>query len=190
YTGTTLELEDCERQIDAVRRQIRELEAERDDLDSRIPPGSGSLEARLRDAENLHSDLESALPSFHAQQAALQASKNSRGRAAEAAEGLKAARRSWSATLKRLGLSESLTPSSIRQLSDNYETVQAGCQRLEQLQGERELRRRERATLAKRIDTLYLESLGDEAAGQHAGGGEHRSAQREQVAAREVPPQE
>lgn len=163
YTGTSLDLEDCERQIEAIRRQIREMETERDELDSRIPAGSGSLDARLRDAEHLHSDLEAAMPAFHAQQAAVHAGKTCRNRAAEAAEGLKTARRAWSATLSRLGLSESMSPSSIRQLSENYETVQASRRRLDELAAERELRRRERAALAKRIDTLYLESIGDEA---------------------------
>jgi len=162
YTGTSLDLEDCERQIDAIRRQIRELESERDELDSRIPAASGSLDARLRDAEHLHTDLEAAMPAFHAQQAAMQAAKSSRTRATDAAEGLKTARRAWSATLARLGLSESMSPSSIRQLSENYETLQASRRRLEELEAERELRRRERAALAKRIDTLYLEAIGDE----------------------------
>src|SRR5690606_23748186 len=81
--------------------------------------------------------------------------------ASEAAESLKGARRAWSSTLKRLGLSETMSPSSIRQLSENYETVQAGRRRLDELQSERELRRRERSALAKRIDMLYLEALGD-----------------------------
>jgi uncharacterized protein YhaN len=161
YTGTSLDLEDCERQIDSLRRQIREMETERDELDSRIPPGSGSLDARLRDAENLHTDLEAAMPAFHTQQAAVQAAKTSRNRATEAADGLKNARRAWSSTLARLGLSESMSPSSIRQLSENYETLQASRRRLDELEAERELRRRERATLAKRIDTLYLEAMGD-----------------------------
>lgn len=163
YTGTSLDLEDCERQIDSLRRQIREMETERDELDSRIPAGSGSLDARLREAESLHNDLEAAMPAFHAQQAAVQAAKTCRNRAAEAAEGLKTARRTWSATLSRLGLSESMSPSSIRQLSENYETVQASRRRLDELEAERELRRRERSVLAKRIDTLYLEAIGDEA---------------------------
>ena len=35
------------------------------------------------------------------------------------------ARREWSATLDRLGLSDSLSPSSVRNLSDGYETLQA-----------------------------------------------------------------
>jgi len=159
YSGTSLDLEDCERQIDAARRQIRELESERDELDSRIPAGAGSLDVRLREAESLQTDLEAALPAFHAQQAALQASKTSRTRAAEAAEGLKAARRGWTSTLRKLGLNESMSPNSVRQLSENYEQLQASRRRLEELEAERDLRRRERTTIAKRIEALYLEVL-------------------------------
>jgi len=83
YTGTSLDLEDCERQIDSLRRQIREIESERDELDSRIPAGSGSLDARLRDAEQLHSDLEAAMPAFHARREELSKSSNPRGRVAQ-----------------------------------------------------------------------------------------------------------
>ncbi len=167
YTGTSLDLEDCERQIDSIRRQIRDFEAERDDLDSRIPAGSGTLEARLREAEQLHNDLEAALPSFHAQQAAVQAGKACRQRASEAAEGLKAARRTWSTTLQRFGLSGSLSPANVRQLGDHYEALQTSRRRVEELEAERELRRRERATLAKRIDRLHIEALGEVGDDQH-----------------------
>lgn len=164
YSRTSLNLEDCEHQIDSVRRQIREFEADRDELDEKIPAGNGSLEARLRESEQLHGELEAALPSFHAQQAALQASKICRNRAAEAAEGLKSARRNWSATLARLGLNESLTPSSVRQLSENYDALQTSQRRVDELLAERELRQRERTAIAKRIDTLYIEAFGDGAA--------------------------
>lgn len=162
YTGTALDLEDCERQIDTLRRQIREVEAERDDLEGRLPPSSASLETRLRDAEKLHGDLEEALPSYHTQQASLQASKAARSRANEAGNALKEARRAWSSTLQRLGLSESMSPSSVRKLSEGYETVQTSRRRLSELESEREQRRRERFALAKRIDALYLEAIGDE----------------------------
>ncbi len=162
YSSTSLDLEDCERQIDTLRRQIREVEAERDDLEGRLPPSSASLEARLRDAEKLHADLEEALPGYHTQQASLQASKTARARAHEAGNSLKEARRAWSATLQRIGLSESMSPSSVRKLSEGYEAVQASRRRLAELEAEREQRRRERLTIAKRIDTLYLEALGED----------------------------
>ncbi|MEM6667366.1 MAG: flagellar biosynthetic protein FliR, partial [Pseudomonadota bacterium] len=51
--GTRLDREDCERQIDSLRRQIREVENEREDADSSLPPGVESLELRLRDCERL-----------------------------------------------------------------------------------------------------------------------------------------
>jgi len=160
YTGTALDLEDCERQIDTLRRQIREVESERDELDGRLPPSTASLESRLRDAEKMHADFEDALPAYHAQQASMQASKNARNRAAEAADALKVARRLWSSTLDRLGLSDSMSPSSVRKLSDGYETVQTSRRRLAELQNERELRSREKLAIAKRIESLYFEALG------------------------------
>jgi len=162
YASTSGDLDDCERQIDMMRRQIREVEAECEALESRLPPSSASLETRLRDAEKLHADLEEALPSYHTQQASLQAGKAARARATEAANSLKEARRAWSSTLQRLGLSESMSPSSIRKLSEGYEAVQASRRRLSELEAEREQRRRERVALAKRIDALYTEALGEE----------------------------
>lgn len=162
YSGTSLDLEDCERQIDAVRRQIREFESERDELDSHIPPGSGPLEVRLREAEVLQHDLEAAMPMFHSQQAALQASKGARTRAADAADSLKVARRAWTVNLQKLGLSETMSPNAVRQLGDQYELLQASRKRLQDLEAERDLRRRERTTIAKRIESLYLEVFSDQ----------------------------
>jgi len=162
YSGTALDVEDCERQIETLRRQIREVEAERDDLEGRLPPSTAPLETRLREAEKLHGDLEEALPSYHTQQASLQAGKAARSRAVEAGNSLKDARRAWSATLERLGLSDSMSPSSVRKLSEGYETVQTSRRRLTELEAERELRRREKSALAKRIDSLYLEAVGEE----------------------------
>lgn len=162
YSGTSLDLEDCERQIDGVRKQIREFESERDELDTHIPAGSGPLEVRLREAEGLQHELESAMPMFHSQQAALQASKGARGRAADAAEALKGARRAWTMNLQKLGLSETMSPNAVRQLGDQYELLQASRKRLEDLEAERDLRRRERATIAKRIESLYFEVFGDQ----------------------------
>lgn len=199
YSGTSLDLEDCERQIDAVRRQIREFESERDELDSRIPAGSGPLEVRLREAEGLQHELESAMPMFHSQQAALQASKGARTRAADAAESLKGARRAWTVNLQKLGLSETMSPNAVRQLGDQYELLQASRKRLEDLEAERDLRRRERTTIAKRIETLYLEVFGDQpskpeppakGSGGQGSGRAHEQATAKAVTHRRVDPLE
>ncbi len=157
--STSLDKEDCERQIDTLRRQIREIEGERSSIDTTLPTSNESLELRLRESETLLAELESSLPTYHNHQAALESYKASRNRASSAADGLKAARRQWSATLERLGLSDSLSSSSVRKLSDGYETIQASRRRLDELMNEKEQRRRERLTIAKRIETLYTEAL-------------------------------
>ncbi|MEL6105742.1 MAG: AAA family ATPase [Planctomycetota bacterium] len=151
--------EDCERQIDSLRRQLRELEAEQEDIDGDLPASTHPIEFRVRQAELLVSDLEAAGPSYHAHQASTQAYEMARSKAMRAADNLKSARREWSSTLKKLNLAESLSPRSVRKLSEGYETLHASFRRLETLQAEKEERVKERQSLAKRIELLYLESL-------------------------------
>ncbi len=157
--STLVDLEDCERQIESVRRQIREVESEREEVDSHLPTSNESLEARLRESETLLAELEESLPAYHSHEAAMQSYKASYARATKAAEGMKEARREWTATLDRLGLANTLSPKSVRTLGDGYETLQASLRRLHDLREEREQRRRERQTIAKRIETLYIEAL-------------------------------
>jgi DNA repair exonuclease SbcCD ATPase subunit len=156
--STTRDREDCERQIDTLRRQIREVESERNDIDSTLPTSKESLELRVRETEMLLAELEAALPTYHNHEAALQSYKAARERANTAAGGVKDAKRQWSATLERLGLSDSMSPSSVRNLSEGYETLQTSRRRLDELQAERDQRRRERQAIAKRIESLYLEA--------------------------------
>ncbi|KAA5541043.1 AAA family ATPase [Roseiconus nitratireducens] len=157
--STAQDREDCDRQIDTLRRQIRELEAERDEVDSDLPGSSQPIEFRVRQAELLLADLEATMPSYHAHAAAKQSYEAARAKAVKAAEQLKAARREWTSTLKKLGLADSMSPRSVRKLSEGYETVQSSLRRLEELQAEKDQRVRERQGLAKRIESLYLESL-------------------------------
>lgn len=157
--STEADLEDCERQIDSVRRQIREIESEREEVGSHLPASNESLETRLRESESLLAELEESLPIYHSHEAAQQAYKASYARATRAAEDMKVARREWTDTLERLGLSTTLSPKSVRALGDGYETLQASLRRMHDLREERDQRRRERQTIAKRIETLYIEAL-------------------------------
>ena len=159
HRATLGDLDDCERQIDTLRRQIREAESEREEVDSGLPTSSQSIELRLRESEQLLADLESSLPTYHAHEAAMQSYKTARSRASAASDRLKEAKRGWTSTLTRLGLSESMSPSSVRKLSDGYETLQASRRRLIELQAEKDQRRRERQSIARRIEQLYLEAL-------------------------------
>lgn len=157
--STASDRDDCDRQIDTLRKQIRELEAEENDVESELPGSSQPIEFRVRQAELLLADLEASMPSYHSHAATKQSYETSRSKAVKAAENLKAARREWSATLRKLGLAESMSPRSVRKLSEGYETLQGSLRRLEELQSEKDQRESERQGLSKRIELLYLESL-------------------------------
>ncbi len=157
--STSRDREDCERQIDTLRRQIREVESERNNIDSTLPTTNESLELRVRDSGHLIAELEAALPTYHNHESALQSYKTAQDRATTAVDGIRDAKRQWTATLDRLGLSDSMSPSSVRNLSDGYEALQTSRQRLDELQAEKDQRRRERQAIAKRIESLYCEVL-------------------------------
>ena len=154
---TSRDREDCERQIDTLRRQIREVESERNDVDSTLPNKNESLELRVRDTQNLITELEAALPTYHHHESALQSYKAAQERAATAVEGLRDAKRAWAATLAQLGLSDSMSPASVRSLSNGYEAMQNSRRRLDELLSEKNQRQRERQAIAKRIESLYYE---------------------------------
>lgn len=160
--GTSSDLHDTERQIEIVRKQVRETEREHEELLKELPSGAGSLETRLREALTELQAQEDALPLYHANQALVQRYKAARKRAEESVEGLKRARADWKRTLLKLGLSESLSPKSIREMSDGYETLQASRRRVDELRDEKLERKRELAALGKRVESLYREALGDE----------------------------
>jgi uncharacterized protein YhaN len=153
--GTSLDLEDCDRQLENVRKQIKEVERQRDEVERLLPPGSASLDVRLREAEEELHRLESLLPVFHTGQAANVRAQQARKRAQQSADQLKHARHQWQKTLRGLGLSESLSPASLRQMSDGYETLQTSLRRWQQIREEREQRSRELSGLQQRIDGLY-----------------------------------
>tara|TARA_R110002049_G_scaffold4601_5_gene32102 strand:+ start:144623 stop:148444 length:3822 start_codon:yes stop_codon:yes gene_type:complete len=157
--STSLDLEDCDRQIDTLRRQIREVEAELGETDSSLPNSNHSIEQRVRESETLLEELEEALPTYHAYQASLESYKSARSRASSAADRVRAAKQEWTQTLQHLGLSETLSPTSVRKLSEGYETLQGSRRRLAELNDERDQRSRERQTISKRIEMLYLEAL-------------------------------
>lgn len=159
---TSRDREECERQIDTLRRQIREVESERNDIDSTLPTNHDSLELRIRDTQNLIAELETALPTYHHHESAIQSHNAAQERAKQAGDELRDAKRAWSATLNQLGLSDSMSPSSVRNLSDGYEAMQNSRRRLDELLSEKEQRRREQKAIAKRIEALYCEVTSEE----------------------------
>lgn len=158
-SATASDREDCDRQIDLLKKQIRDLEKEQDGVESELPGSSQPIEFRVRQAELLLADLEASMPAYHSHAATKHSYEAARAKAIKAAENLKNARREWSSTLRKLGLAESMSPRSVRKLSEGYETLQRSLRRLQELEAEKDQRKRELQSLAKRIELLYQESI-------------------------------
>ncbi|MCC7338524.1 MAG: AAA family ATPase [Pirellulaceae bacterium] len=168
--STVTDLEDVEDQIDAIRKEIRKTEIERDEYDRRLPANSAPIETRMREAESEIASLESLLPVQHNHQAATERYKSARKRAVQAAESLRSARHQWTRTLGQLGLSESLSPKSIRIMAEGYDSLLQTRRRMQSLEEELETRQLELGTLTQRIDSLSRQAFAAKAASDVAAG--------------------
>lgn len=173
--GTIGELDDVEDQLDALKKELRKIELERDEYDRKLPPHTGSLDTRLRDAEAEMSALELLFPLQHNHQAAMERHFAARKRAQQSAESLKQARGNWTKTLQQLGLSDSLSPKSIRIMAEGYESLLQTRRRLQALEEELDQRRLELGNITQRIDGLVRQAQATRKAGDVTAGQEQSS---------------
>ncbi len=128
--GTGDDLEDCEGQLDALIRQIRKTEQDRDEIVRSLPAFTGTLEQQVREIEHELQRHEELLPVNHNLVAAKQRYQSARKRAEQAAHALKQAKNEWRKVLQQLGLADSLSPKSIRILAEGYESLIQSRRRL------------------------------------------------------------
>ena len=151
------ELDDCVRQLDKVKKQIRTLREEREELDHELPAGGGPLDARVSAAEEYVERLEELTPLDARRQSALHRGETAREKITRAAEDLKEARGRWRESLRSVGLPESFLPQHVQQLSEgNDKTVQVG-RRLQARREELRDRKNELAAITERIDQVLDE---------------------------------
>ncbi len=155
---TVGELDECEDQLEALKKEIRKTEVDRDEFDRRLPPHTGSLEVRLRDAEAELQTLETLLPLQHNHQAATERFKAARRRAGEAADALRHARAQWEKTLQQLGITQSLSPKSIRIMAEGYDSLLQTRRRMQTLEDELDQRRLELGAITQRVDGLLKQA--------------------------------
>lgn len=163
--GTASELEETEDQIDAIKRDIRKTEADRDELERRLPPYTGSLESRLKETQSEIEALEELLPVQHNYEAAKERYSASKKKASQAADSLKTAKANWQRTLRQLGLAESLSPKSIRVMAEGYDSLMQTRRRLVALEDELESRQSELGAITQRIHSLSNQAFAANAAG-------------------------
>jgi uncharacterized protein YhaN len=151
------QLQSCERQLELLDQQIEETIAEREQLDQQLPSGGGPLDARLAAAERQLSHLEQLAPMDAQRHESGQHVESAERRAMKATEDLKDARKNWQVALRSAGLPESLSPNDVRHLVRSFRTVLTVKKQLNQRRDELENRRRELASLAGRINELFVE---------------------------------
>ena len=148
------DLDGCVRQIEKVKRQLRSLAEERDELDQQLPAGGGKLDDRVKAAEQYVQRLEQLTPLEAKRQAALNGTDTTKEKTARAAEDLRQAQQQWRDALRAANLPESFQPEHIQQLSEgDGQTVQLG-RRLQVCRQELEQRESELDAVTQRVTEL------------------------------------
>jgi uncharacterized protein YhaN len=153
--GTDGSLDDCESQLDAVIRQLKKSEGDREELDRSIPSFTGNAQQRIKECEHELSLFETLLPVQQNLEAALQRLSSAEQTAHSASVSLHQAKSQWRKTLQHLGLSESLSPKSLRLMADGYESLVTSRRRLKTHEDELAQRSIEWDSFCQRIDSLH-----------------------------------
>ncbi|MFK7735973.1 MAG: AAA family ATPase [Pirellulaceae bacterium] len=157
-------LEDAEDQVDAIRKEIRKTEAERDDLERKLPAYNGSIESRLKETQSQIQTLEDLLPIQHNHATVKERCEIASKKAKQAADSLKSAKSQWQRMLKQMGLAESLSPKSIRVMAEGYDSLMQTRRRLDSLEEELDNRRLELGAITQRIDGISRQAFAAEKA--------------------------
>ncbi len=148
------ELEDTEQQIEQVQQQQSEARQEREQLDEELPPGQGSLDVRLKTAEEHVEKLEELLPLNTEVEAANQRSSAANRRVHEAENELRQATDRWKRALREAGLPDKMNPEQIRQIADGVGQMSTTVTQLSARQQELANRQEELDALRNRIETI------------------------------------
>src|SRR6185503_18086119 len=139
------------RQLEQLRMQLTEAKRERDELDAELPASSGSLDARLREAEVEMRDLERLIPVRTERETAEQRHLAAKNRLTAAQEGVKDARHRWKVALKSVGLPEDFAPPKVKQVVKSNEQVLELRRRRDARKDELDQRDRELLLLNNRL---------------------------------------
>lgn len=152
------EQEACRRQLESLREQIETLQAERDELDRKLPSGGGPIVTRLQTAERELTELESLLPIEGKRQDAQRALAAAEEREAAARGRLAELEESWGKSLASAGLPADLSPAQVREHVAARRALADVSDRLEHVRQERQLRQGELAGVVGRVRQLLAEA--------------------------------
>ncbi len=148
------ELDGCIRQLEKVKRQVRSLMEERDELEAQLPPGGGPLDARVAAAEAYVKKLEELTPLDAQRQSALARAEASKAAVVHATEKVRDARQQWRESLRTANLPDSFLPEHIEQFSEGSDQTLLLARRLQARREELRSRIHDLATISERISEL------------------------------------
>jgi uncharacterized protein YhaN len=156
--GARRAVESCEDEIEELSHKTKTLQAECQKLDNQLGPSSQPLVQRLQDAERAWAELEPYLPLESQRDEATRQADAYERQQRTAEQELKDARQRWRETLRAAGLPDSITPSQVRQLTEQSSGMSQARQKLTAAREELDKRRRELDEIEGRVQTLV--SLG------------------------------
>jgi len=151
------QLEQGQNQLRLLESQIKQAQDERAVLDEQLPRGGGPMVARLAAAEKELAELEELAPLHSRHEAARQDADEAAGRAGQAEDELRAARRAWREGLEKAGLPLDFKPRQVRVAARLATRIRDMESRLALLDDELAQRRRERDMLHSRVAQLVAD---------------------------------
>lgn len=142
------------RHLQQHRIQLADAKRERDEIDAELPASSGSLDARLREAEIELRDLERLIPVRTERETTEQRHQAAQRRLAAAHEAVKEARHRWRNALRSVGLPEDFAPMKVKQVVRSNAGVLELRRRRDARKDELDAREREMLVLKNRIQQI------------------------------------
>jgi uncharacterized protein YhaN len=142
------------RHLEQLRLQLAEATRERDTIDAELPPSSGSLDARLREAEIELRDLERLIPVRTEREQAEQRHQAAQRRVTAAQDAVKEARHRWKNALRSVGLPEDFAPPKVKQVVKNNDQILELRRRRDARKDELDQRERELLVINNRLQQI------------------------------------
>ena len=149
---------DSQSQLAQIEQEIEKVQAERDELDTKLPRGGGPLVARLQAAEKELARLEELIPLDSEHQSHGQSLRAGRDEHKSAKAEFQKSRERWQQLLRQAGFPPDLTPKQLRAALEHGQRLDAERRQLDERQRQLAEHRRQHDLLAGRIFDLAADA--------------------------------
>lgn len=152
------ELEECQRQLAQVKKNLKEVTTERAEIDSTLPAGQGPWDARLKRAEEELRKLETLAPLETDRMVAVQRLEEAERRVKQTSKSLRESRQRWRSALTKLNISHDLTPQQLKVMAEGNEKLADIQRQIAAKKQEKADREQQLQSLSQRVLQLLKEA--------------------------------